>query len=559
LQERMIDLNEIIEDIGVGRFHLLQQFLLAGTRMADGAEVLISSCVLAVLQSEWHLTPVLKGFMMSIIFVGVACGSFFGGYLADAFGRRKAILGSYIGLIIFGTLTATTQGPWQMVAARFCFGISYGLGVGPSVTLQVETCPKAWRGHMVNLGSIFFTTGGIFAAVLLLVFIPDLDENRRLQVKGWESWRYVTALAACPALIILPFAALLLHESPHFLVANNRHAEAVQTVKSMAYQNGTEQVVAPITADSEVPSARPAASERSRLLPDQASRQVTTSSPPGESRAHIRGFRDVVLNEEYKYILLGGSYLCFLANFLFIGLTYAMPQVLRTLKQKLQLSMHPAYEILLLTFCDFPGIALAALCLRDKEFGHRTCLTIVSLLMGLLLLCHLCIDEGVYYVALPAAYLNKLLSGVYFTISYVYLTEVFPSAYRASASSICMGAGRLGSIIAPVVFEMLKNMFWRPNAAFWIFSAVLCFIGCLSNRYLLTFELKGEPLEDVVNDGGRLGLCRPSLLAHQEEDAFLLKDHPLEDGKAFSSRRPSISRPSTLLTDSPAVEIARAA
>ena len=46
----MLDLDEITEDIGLGRFQLLQQLLVSGVRLADGAEILISSAVLSILQ-----------------------------------------------------------------------------------------------------------------------------------------------------------------------------------------------------------------------------------------------------------------------------------------------------------------------------------------------------------------------------------------------------------------------------------------------------------------------------------------------------------------------------
>eukprot|EP00434_Breviolum_minutum_P019503 symbB.v1.2.017203.t1/scaffold1336.1/size124716/1 len=96
--------------------------------------------------------------------------------------------------------------------------------MGPSLTLQVEICPKAWRGHMVNVNNFFFTLGEIYAAWLLWAFLKDLKQSSEE-----ENWRYVTALAVSPALLILPFAVLLLYESPHYLVTKGRHEQVGQT------------------------------------------------------------------------------------------------------------------------------------------------------------------------------------------------------------------------------------------------------------------------------------------------------------------------------------------
>ncbi|CAE7386139.1 glcP [Symbiodinium natans] len=113
-----------------------------------------------------------------------------GGPAADAYGRRLAVLLAYFGLVVCGLCSAISVGPMSMLVARFFFGLFYGFGMGPSLTLQVEICPKAWRGHMVNVNNFFFTLGEVYAAWLLWAFLKDLK-----QTSDEESWRYVTALA----------------------------------------------------------------------------------------------------------------------------------------------------------------------------------------------------------------------------------------------------------------------------------------------------------------------------------------------------------------------------
>ncbi|CAK8990787.1 Gallate transporter (Gallate permease) [Durusdinium trenchii] len=134
----MLDLDEITEDIGLGRFQLLQQLLVSGVRLADGAEILISSAVLSILQQDWELSPALKGGMMSVIFIGVFFGNLIGGPAADTYGRRVSVLMAYFGLVICGFSSAASTGPTSMLLARFFFGLCYGFGMGPSLTLQAQ-------------------------------------------------------------------------------------------------------------------------------------------------------------------------------------------------------------------------------------------------------------------------------------------------------------------------------------------------------------------------------------------------------------------------------------
>merc|ERR1719313_552350 len=102
--------------------------------------------------------------MMSTVFVGVLLGGIVGGNIADTKGRRTAMLCSYVGICIFGTATAFAQGPEVMLVLRFFFGASFGMGMGPGVTMQVETAPSSYRAYIVNLGQVFFALGEVYTS-----------------------------------------------------------------------------------------------------------------------------------------------------------------------------------------------------------------------------------------------------------------------------------------------------------------------------------------------------------------------------------------------------------
>ncbi|CAJ1379505.1 unnamed protein product [Effrenium voratum] len=80
------------------------------------------------------------------------------------------------------------------------------------------------------------------------------------------------------------------------------------------------------------------------------------------------------------------------------------------------------------------------------------------------------------------------------------------SLYR----SLCMHGGRPVWVIAPFAFEMLAR--GESHVLFWLLSSFLCIVAVLVIKRCLTFELKGEPLEDVVLRRGDLRMKRPSLL-----------------------------------------------
>ncbi|CAK8989463.1 unnamed protein product [Durusdinium trenchii] len=83
-------------------------------------------------------------------------------------------------------------------------------------------------------------------------------------------------------------------------------------------------------------------------------------------------------------------------------------------------------------------------------------------------------------------------------------------------------------ILAPLAFELLAQKEWRPerlrprkklrsHMLFWLLSSILCVFAVAVIKRCLTFELKGEPLEDVVLKRGDLRVKRPSLLTPSSE------------------------------------------
>lgn len=131
------------------------------------------------------------------------------------------------------------------------------------------------------------------------------------------------------------------------------------------------------------------------------------------------------------------------------------------------------------------------------------------------------------WMSLPSAYFAKFAGTALFNLSYVYLAETFPSVCRCTALALCMGGGRLGSMTAPLVFEVLTvrgpagggpprpSLASRPSGAwlrehtrFFLVAAGLSALGYLAVQVLLSFELKGQALEDV---GAGFARRRPSI------------------------------------------------
>lgn len=503
------DVNQVLDEIGMGSYQVVQCLLFGGVLIADGAEILLSSSLLTALKTLWKLTPLMRGTMMSMIFVGVFLGGLIGGRVSDVYGRRTGILLSYAGIIIFGTATAAAQGPISMIALRFFFGASFGCGMGPGTAMQVETAPSSWRAHIVNLAGLWFSTGEIYTSILLIIFMPDLTDP------DGTRWRWVTVFSMVPGIILFPFAFFLLQETPYFLSSNGRRAETVRSLEYIGTMNKQQAVIEGLDGDDpnlrlecEVPDAGSAAQssdggQASSLLEGEGEGEGSSSSSADADAAQgsQNSFREtfgVLLSAQYRSILIGGCYLCFLANFLFYGLTYALPQIF----SKIGHDLKPAVQVLIISICDMPGVLLAFFLIYSKTIGHRDGLAILATAASVFTLCLISIDHGDagLYIGLPSSYISKYVASAFFTLCYVYLAEVFPSKVRGTGLSCCISAGRLGSMLSPLIVEALhiKGFVLGEHAPFLLTTSVLCMIGVVVVKLTLTFELKNAPLKDAA-------------------------------------------------------------
>jgi len=522
----VLDVNTVVDDIGVGTFQWVQLFLIGGIWLADGAEILVSSSIIGALSDIWGLSYITRGFMMSAIFLGVFLGGVLGGNLADIVGRRPMILVSYLGIICFGAGTAAINDPWSMIAMRFFFGASFGCGIAPGVALMVETAPANSRGLLLNLGGFFFAAGEIYTSYLLMVHMPSLtslgEEN---------AWRRVTVLSVIPGAMIFPLSCFLLRESPHFLLSQGRSQEALEVVKYIAYMNGKESKMRELDAEtggdpeassSGLDDGGQVAGERTALLaeqvpmpaaePQSASGHDGSSPTLGTSEAGIHSMAAkqehvpsrlttlqrgrVIFGPDLIGIVFGGAYCCFLGNFLFYGMTYAMPQIFRNLGSQI----NPAQQVMVISLCDVPGTALACFCVLSHRLSHRDGLSMLAMLVAVLQIGMISIDHhGWVRTGLVIAPLSKFGASAFFSLIYVYLGEVFPAAVRCTAVALCIGAGRFGSILSPICFEMMSHnsLIIGRHVPYFMLNLGLCVGGVFFIQTLLSFELKNAPLEDV--------------------------------------------------------------
>ena len=179
---------------------------------------------------QLNLTPAVEGFVASGLLFGAAIGSFLGGRIADAQGRRRMLL--VLAVIFFFAALGCAVSPTAsiLIACRFVLGLAVG---GASVTVPAylaEMSPADRRGRMVTQNELMIVTGQLLAFVLNAILGVTFGETGHI-------WRYMLAIASLPA-IVLWFGMLTMPESPRWLVLNGRISDALEVLKKIRSEKG---------------------------------------------------------------------------------------------------------------------------------------------------------------------------------------------------------------------------------------------------------------------------------------------------------------------------------
>ena len=164
------------------------------------------------------LTPTTEGLVMSVLLVGAAIGSVFGGTLADYFGRRKYLLCLSFIFLVGALMSALAPDITVLLLSRFLLGYAVGGASVTAPTFISEVAPTEMRGKLTGLNEVAIVIGQLAAfainAVIGIIWghLPDV-------------WRYMLMVQAIPA-ICLFVGMLRSPESPRWLVGKQQAKRA---------------------------------------------------------------------------------------------------------------------------------------------------------------------------------------------------------------------------------------------------------------------------------------------------------------------------------------------
>ncbi len=177
------------------------------------------------LEAAFDLGRLGIGVNVGAILVGSAIGAFGAGRLADAIGRRNVMMIAAFLFLFSALLAGAANGSVVFIFARIIGGLGVGAASVISPVYISEVTPASIRGRLSSVQQVMIITGLTGAFVANFALARYAGGSTAQFWLGFPAWRWMFWLQAIPAAIYL-VALLVIPESPRFLVAKGRDAEA---------------------------------------------------------------------------------------------------------------------------------------------------------------------------------------------------------------------------------------------------------------------------------------------------------------------------------------------
>ncbi|KAD5508844.1 hypothetical protein E3N88_16547 [Mikania micrantha] len=180
------------------------------TGVISGALLYIRDEFEAVDQSSF-----LQETIVSMALVGAMIGAAAGGWMNDAYGRKRATLLADVVFALGSFVMAGAPDPYILIFGRFLVGLGVGVASVTAPMYIAEAAPSEIRGGLVSTNVLMITGGQFLSYLVNLAFT---------EVPG--TWRWMLGVAAVPAIIQF-LLMLFLPESPRWLYMKKSKSEAI--------------------------------------------------------------------------------------------------------------------------------------------------------------------------------------------------------------------------------------------------------------------------------------------------------------------------------------------
>ena len=178
---------------------------------------------------QFGLSAVVVGVVVAVALVGAAAGAWFAGSLADRIGRTRAMVVAASLFTVSSVGSGFAFAAWDLAVWRVVGGAGIGMASVLAPAYIAEISPSAIRGRLASFQQLAITLG-IFTALLSNAFLAGQAGGAGAELWGLPAWRWMLLAGVVPS-VVYGVLALLIPESPRYLVARGRTQEALRVFR----------------------------------------------------------------------------------------------------------------------------------------------------------------------------------------------------------------------------------------------------------------------------------------------------------------------------------------
>jgi len=467
---------QVLDEERLSRRHWVTVFTAGMGFFTDAYDLFIIGTVTAVLTPIWHLTTSQLAVLNSISLLASVVGALVFGKLMDLVGR-KTMYGLEVTLLTLGAvLSAFSWSFTSLLVFRILVGAGVGGDYATSAVITSEYANRKDRGRLV--GTVFAMQGiGLLAGPIIASILLGTGVGHGL------AWRLMLGIGALPAASVI-YLRRKISETPRYaLLAGHPEESGADPVAG----DPKESIVVPLPGRSGAGAAGRVAGG-----PDPAERQTGVPRRPRLTRS------------PFLLRLVGTAGCWFLLDAAFYGNAVSSPLILRALQPKGSLLSHTLISGGIFLVFALPGYWIAA-ALMDRLGRKRIQwqgFLVMAAAFGAI-------------AAIPGAATSTWPFLALFGVSYfftefgpnmttfVFPSEVFPTAVRGTGDGISAAAGKLGAFTGALLVPHLLISFGLSGVMGTM--AVVAGAGLVLTLLALP-EPRGLSLEEASGDAGRSGV-----------------------------------------------------
>lgn len=444
-------------------YSLIIVFITALGGFLFGFDMAVVSGIIEPLTQQFQLSSAQEGFFVSSALLGCIVGVAFSGYLSDRFGRKRVLFISAFLFVISALGFALAKEYGYLIFFRILAGMGVGVASNISPLYISEVAPAKQRGKMVTFYQLAITIGILVAYISN--YILQSNANVATASSGiwhWlfveQVWRAMFLMGIIPALAF-SLLLLLVPESPRWLVVAGRDAQALHILQRMVSQ---------AEAETEYQNIKTSATAKKGRIAD-------LGKPP--------------LNK----LLLLAVVLTALSQFSGINaVIFYGPTILKSAGIVTDQALY--YQVIIgLANMVFTWIAIA----KVDSWGRRPLYVYGSLFAFVaLLITAFCFYQNIQGFIMLASIMLFLLFFAFSLgpLKFVISSEIFPTAIRGTALSICIMTMWVADWLVNLLFPVMRDGL-GISITFVIFAG-FCLVSYLYAKAKL-FETKGKSLEEI--------------------------------------------------------------